>query len=337
MAFLFSTLVTLPVIYFYRERGVVPSLVIFAAISVLTSALYRRKIPLQQVKVNWREVWEESSLLMQLGVILMLSSLLQSGLAYLVRALILRRAGQDAAGLYQSAWTLGGMYVGFVIKAMAADFYPRLTAAGNRDEDCNRMVNEQARIGLMLAGPGVLATLTFCPLILMILYTAKFVAAVEVLRWISLGALLQVVTWPMGYIAVARGMAKLYFWCELSCAIAYALLAVGCVPWFGLRGAGIAFLGYCIVHGVIYYPIARRVSKFRWTRDNVLGGALYLGVIVIVFSSFYLLPAWAATLLGACSVLLGCLFSLHTLGKMVEWERFPKTVRILLQKMASER
>ena len=44
---------------------------------------------------------------------------------------------------------------------MAADFYPRLTAAITRPEEANRLVNEQAHVGLLLAGPGVIATLAF--------------------------------------------------------------------------------------------------------------------------------------------------------------------------------
>jgi hypothetical protein len=32
--------------------------------------------------------------------------------------------------------------------------------------ECNRLVNEQAEVGLLLAGPGVIATLTFAPLVI---------------------------------------------------------------------------------------------------------------------------------------------------------------------------
>ena len=50
------------------------------------------------------------------------------GVAYVVRITVLRKVGIEATGLYQSAWTLGGLYVAFILQAMGADFYPRLTA-----------------------------------------------------------------------------------------------------------------------------------------------------------------------------------------------------------------
>src|SRR5262249_11765494 len=144
-------------------------------------------------------------------------------------------------GLYQSAWTLGGLYVSFILQAMGADFYPRLTASANDNAACNRMVNEQAYIGLLLAGPGAIFTLTFAPLVISLFYSAKFHAAVGILRWICLGTTLQVITWPMGFIALAKGRSSVFFWSDFVWTVVYLGLAWLCVRWFGLTGTGIAF------------------------------------------------------------------------------------------------
>ena len=120
------------------------------------------------------------------------------GAAYAVRMMVIRMASLEAAGYYQAAWTLGGLYVGFILQAMGTDFYPRLTAVAQDNDLCNRLVNEQTHISLLLAGPGVLATLVFTPFITTLFYSSDFHAAVEVLRWICLGTALRVITWPMG-------------------------------------------------------------------------------------------------------------------------------------------
>ena len=57
---------------------------------------------------------------------------------------------------------------------MGADFYPRLTAVADDHKECNRLVNEQAEVGLLLAGPGVIATLTFAPLVIWLFYSSAF-------------------------------------------------------------------------------------------------------------------------------------------------------------------
>ena len=114
------------------------------------------------------------------------------GAAYAVRAMVLQWDGAEAAGYYQAAWTVGGLYVGTILQAMGADFYPRLTGAAHDHALMNRLVNEQTQVGLLLAAPGVIATLAFAPLAILVLYSSEFGEATEVLRWICLGMALRV-------------------------------------------------------------------------------------------------------------------------------------------------
>ena len=102
---------------------------------------------------------------------------------------------------------LGGLYRGVHSASDGVDFYPRLTAVAKNNAECNRLVNEQAEISLLLAGPGVIITMTFAPLVIALLYTTKFAAAVEPLRWICF------LVWctasspgPMGFIVLAKGV-----------------------------------------------------------------------------------------------------------------------------------
>src|SRR5208283_1417758 len=108
----------------------------------------------------WAQVRDEAAGLLKLGFAFMASGLLTLGAAYAIRVLVVHKLGLAAAGLYQSAWTLGGLYVGFILQSMGADFYPRLTAIAGDDRECNRLVNEQAQVSLLLAGPGIIGTLT---------------------------------------------------------------------------------------------------------------------------------------------------------------------------------
>ena len=79
-------------------------------------------------------------------------------------------------------------------------------------------------MGLLLAAPGVIATLTFAPLVIWLFYSSAFAPAVEILRWICLGMMLRVASWPMAFVLVAKGERKLYFWTELLSNCAF------CVP-----------------------------------------------------------------------------------------------------------
>jgi PST family polysaccharide transporter len=260
---------------------------------------------------------------LKLGLVFLASGLLMMGAAYAIRTIILRQLGLEAAGFYQSAWALGGMYVGIVLQAMGADFYPRLTASAEISAECNRLVNEQAQVSLLLAGPGVLTTLTFAPLVIAVFYTPQFVAAVEPLRWICLGMALRVVIWPVGYIIVARGRQAMLFWTEVLAAVAHVGLAWLAVGPFGVSGAGMAFVGMYLVHGSVVYLLVRRMTGFRWSAANRRVGFVVLGLMAAVFSCFQLLPFWAATAAGMAALLFSLAYSLRRLSRLVPLERLP--------------
>jgi antigen flippase len=327
---LFGVCASIPLVYFFREKGVVPSLVSVAAMTILTSWWYSRKIEVETPTITLSQIRQEASELMKLGAAFMASGFMTIGVAYVVRIIILRRIGFEAMGLYQSAWTMGGLYVGFILGAMGADFYPRLTAHAKDNLECNRLVNEQAQIGLLLAGPGVLATLTFAPLVIALFYSAKFGAAVGVLRWICLGVTLQVITWPMGFIILAKGKSGIFFYAELAWTIVAITLALVCLTSFGLNGAGIAFFGSYIFHGFLIYPIVRALSGFRWSTANKRTGLLFLSLIAIVFCSFYLLPFLLAASLGMSMVVLSAAYSIRILSKLIPLHEIPHPVRRLL-------
>src|SRR5262249_14493553 len=152
---------------------------------------------------------------------------------------------------------------------------------------CNRLVNEQAQVSLMLAGPGIVATVTFAPLVIPLLYSNKFAEAVEILRWICLGMALRVITWPMGFLIVAKNRRLLFFGADLAWTLVNVGLAWVCVGHFGLNGAGIAFFGSCLFHGLLVYPIVRALSGFRWSAENRKTGVVFLCSIAVIFCSLY--------------------------------------------------
>ena len=285
-----GTIVSIPIVYALREDGIVPALISGAAISLIVSWWYSRKIKIGTPSMTLPQMGHEAADLLKFGFAFMASGLMMTGASYAIRVFILRKLGFEAAGLYQSAWTLGGMYVGVILGSMGTDFYPRLTAAAKDNNACNRLVNEQTQVSILLAAPGVIATLTLAPLVITLFYSSKFQEAVEVLRWLCLGMALRVISWPMGYIIIAKGARNLFFWSELAWTVVYVALAWGCVNAFGLNGAGIAFFGSYVFHVLMTYLFARRLSGFQYSAANVKVSLLFTLILGLVFCGFYGLP-----------------------------------------------
>lgn len=314
-------------IYFFHERGIVPSLVAGAGMTILTSWWYSRKTSIGNFSLSFGEVCEEAGGLLKLGLAFMASGFLTLGVAYWVRITILHRVGFGAAGLYQCAWALGSLYVGVILQAMGADFYPRLTAAAADNYQCNRLVNEQSIAGMLLAGPGVLATLTFAPVAIRVFYSSHFEPAVSILRWICLGTALQVMTWPLGFITMAKGKQFFFFFSELSWALAGSALTWFLVRSLGLTGAGVGFFGSYVFHLMITYPIARHLSGFHWSPASARTGFIFAGVIAAVFCLFQFVPFAVAMAMGALITTTATAYSAHMLLQLIPPQNLPGAIR----------
>jgi PST family polysaccharide transporter len=326
-----GTIIGLPIIYFLRENGVVPSLICGAAVSLTASWWYSRKIRIQTALVTVAQIGHEAAGLLKLGFVFMASGLMMAGASYAIRVFVLRKVGFDAAGLYQSAWTLGGMYVGVIIGSMGADFYPRLTAAAKDNIGCNRLVNEQTQVGILLAAPGVIATLTFAPLVVAVFYSAEFQEAVEVLRWLCLGMALRVISWPMGYIILAKGARSLFLGAEMAWTAVYVGLAWLCVNAFGLNGAGIAFFVSSILHVLMIYLMVRQLSRFQWSVENIKIIELFISIMVLVFLSFYWLSYRLAMAIGIFALLASSVYSIRSLLHLAPVNLVPRPILKVLE------
>lgn len=333
----YGTLFSIPIIYFFHEDGVVPSLVCVAAMGILTSWWYARKIKIERVKLTMQQAREEITGLLKLGVVFMTTGMMPLGAGYLVNIIMLRKFDLAAVGCYLSASMLGGQYVNFITQAMGADFYPRLTAVTSDHKECNRLVNEQVEVGLLLAAPGVIATLTFAPLVIWLFYSSAFAPAVEILRWICLGMMMRVASWPMAFVLVARGERRLYFWTELLANGLFIALIWAGLSVFGLKGAGIAFFSLYVAYWLGVYLIVRRLTGFRWSGANRQLAVIFLPAVTLIFVSRYFLPNPVVIALGALMTLVVGIYSLKILCTLVPLERFPGLVRkmILFFKLAS--
>jgi enterobacterial common antigen flippase len=322
-----ATLLSVPLVYWLREDGIVASLVVVAAASLAINWWYAHQVPLARVTVSLTDLRKESADLLRLGTAFMASGMLMMGAAYLVRIIVLRQEGLEAAGFFQAAWTMGGMYVGFVLQAMGADFYPRLVGVANDHAACNRLVNEQAEVSLLLAGPGVIATLVFSPWVLALAYSSEFSGAVDVLRWICVGIALRVISWPMGFILLAKN-ARLAF---VGTELAWAVFNVGCTWWavaqWGVAGAGIAFLASYVFHIVMIRWVVGRMTGFRWTRQNVWLMTVFVGLAAAVLWACLSLPTRAATGIGIAALVISALASAYGLSQLVPVEHLPRRLR----------
>ncbi|WP_417377441.1 oligosaccharide flippase family protein, partial [Gimesia maris] len=173
----------------------------------------------------------------------------------------------QAVGIYTAAFTLSGMFVKFVLQAMGADFYPRLTAVSENHTEMRRLINEQTEVGLLLAFPGLLATLALAPWVITLFYTSEFAPASEMLKWFIVGCMGRVLSWPLGFALLAKGQGKLFASTETAFQAFHVIIVIALMHWGGLLGAAIAFavLNFTCVAGMLL--VTRHTIGFHWSRS----------------------------------------------------------------------
>lgn len=326
----FSTLVGIPIVYFFREQGIVPALVCVSFFGVLTSWWFASRVKVESVTMTARETYDEASALLKFGAVFMVSGLMTLGVSYLVNIILMHRMGKHEVGLYQAAWLVGGYFAGFILQAMGTDFYPRLTAVANDNAKCNQLVNEQSEVSLLLAGPGLVATLTFAPLAIRVLQSVEFLPAVDILRWVSLGMLLRVLAWPISFIMLAKNAQKVFFISELISNVVYIGMVWFSVGIWGVKGVGIAFVALYALYVVAVYFIGRQLSGFCWSWETIWVALVYLLLATGMFLAFQFLTFAVATAIGAMVTLCTSAYSTRRICALLPSERFPRRARQLL-------
>jgi len=328
-----SVAVTIPLVLLWGEAGIVPALIVMAGVASLIAWHYGRRVAVVPQLLSRGAVKRETMDLVRLGLAFMISGFVMMGAAYLIRIIILHEDGVAAAGIYQAAWGLAGLYVGCVLQAMGMDFYPRLTGVADDDAMVNRLVNEQTQVSLLLAGPGVIATITLAPLAIAIFYSQEFLDAVGLLRLLGLGMMLRVVAWPMGYIIVAKGWQRTFIIVEVLAALIHVGLTAILVPMIGVDGAGIAFAGLYLYHALLVYWIVRKKCGFRLSPANAQLFAIFAPATAIAFAGFIWLPFWWATAVGLAVTCACGVFSLYALVRLTPPDVLPRPLLAVLARL----
>lgn len=278
-----GTAVAIACVWFLRERGVVFTILAISLTTFIASWWYSSRIPRVSGHPPFREFLGHVLSLWRLGVAFMLSALMTTGALLLTRIIIVQRLGLEASGLFQASWSITMLYMGFVLQAMGSDFYPRLTALIRDRAASNKLVNEQTEVALLLTGPVLLGVLTFAPLMIRLLYSAAFAESALILRWQVFGNFFKVITWPMGFIIVAKGMGRVFIASELFWNASYVgIIWFGTRP-FGLPVAGTGFVLAYALYAVLVYAIVAKVNGFRWeTRNLVLALSLLAAALVVM-------------------------------------------------------
>jgi O-antigen/teichoic acid export membrane protein len=303
-----SAVLGVAVLVIWGRDGLLAFILIAPVASFVLGHWYVSRLPkASEVNVPFSALRQQWSILAKLGFAFMLSGFVMMVGQLLVRSLIQDELGVVALGYFQAAWAISMTYIGFVLGAMGADYFPRLTAVMSDHAAVNRMVNEQTEVALLLSAPVFLAMMALAPWVIQLLYSSEFQSATEVLHWQILGDILKVASWPLGFIILAVGDGKTFIFSETVGIGAFVILTWLTLPWLGLEASGLSFLGLYAVYLPMVYWLAKRRTGFSWN-------SFVFKQIMLLFvsaSAILVLARYSQTLATGFGILLSAMFGLY--------------------------
>lgn len=306
---------TLPLYYFFREKAIIPSLIIAALALHAITLHYRRKLGIRAVKVSYREVFDKAMSIFRLGFYIVVSSTLTLVGYFVVRTFLSSNMGLPAVGLYQAVWSVTGVYLMLILKSMGSDFYPRLCAIIDNKGDTARLINEQSYVVLVVSVPLIVLLLLCSKVVLSLLYSSEFAGATGMMNWQIMGTFFKVLSWPLGFILLAKGKGRLYFFSEMLFLLVYLAFIYLLYDVFSFEAVGIAYLIAYIVYLFAVFVQGRLLCDFGWTRENLSIGCISF---ILVLSAFGVVQYFSeyTVFVGIPLFIISVLYSLFKLNKV---------------------
>lgn len=276
-------ILTVPLYILMGNGGIALALTSSLFISFTLTLWFIKKLKYEETKVNMINTFYEGMGMIKLGFFTVLSGLIVTIAMYITRIMIANRINVDAVGQFQAAWTISFVYIGLILNAMATDYYPKLSSLSEDNQGIRKMINEQLELSLIMILPIITAMLSFIKVFVKILYSNKFDSSVYVLQWQIFGTYFMVVSFPLGYVLMAKNKGILYL---LSNILFYTFF-VSIIYWglrlYGIEIVGISFLISYILFSIFIYFMIKRIIDYK-IEQNIL--KVFFHVSFIIFISF---------------------------------------------------
>jgi O-antigen/teichoic acid export membrane protein len=307
---------SIPLYYFYGIRGIVPSLIISAVVTVLISGYYTSKISFSKHIISYKESFYAGIRMIKLGIILTISIQIGTLVTYLLNLFISHSGGVVQVGLYTSGMNLIGSSVGLVFTAMGIDYYPKLAGISTDNNKIVVLVNQQAIMSILILLPLVLILLLTMPILIRLFLSKDFIAIIPFVNLMVLGIIIKAVSYAIGYISFAKGDSKVFFWLEgiMSNILTLVGSMVG-YKYFGLIGIGFALVANYVIYLFIAYLIVQKRYSFFFSKELYLVLLKSSLICTLSYLSIRYLSIYPKYIVLFILLVISLLYSFHELNQ----------------------
>ena len=274
----------IPMYNFFGLKGIIPTILAITLSSLFFATYYVGRINYRKVSIPLKEVISKSKSIIRMGVALMIVTFIGMLHEYIVKIYVSNNSNVSTVGIYQAGLTIVSGYFSIIIVAMMADYYPRISAVFDNNEELAIELNKQSRVGLILITPLIVLFMFLMPIFVRFLYSVEFLPAVEYMRYAIFWTLIIIVSNPIDMILVAKQNTKVF----LSATIVYRIFGLCISIYFfdsyNIKGLGIAMLIMGVVHISLMQSIMYKLYKIHV--DKITIKMMIISMTFVIFSFF---------------------------------------------------
>jgi len=260
--------VATPCYYLWGMEAIAPVIVITSLANLLLSWYFSSKIPVEKVRVSFREVFTGGKVMITLGFAFAMTGILRYGKSYITQIFISGIGSIDDVGLYTAGMTIATQYINVILNAMSSDYSPRLSAIADQEGLFVETMNRQNQLMLTVIVPLILAFIILIKPLIVLLYSSKFLDLTGMVDWMMLGMFFRATSWCLSFAFIAKGESKIFFWNEFASACYGLILLIVGYKLLRFEGLGMAYFMTYIIYTLQVYIICRKKYGFRYTSDN---------------------------------------------------------------------
>lgn len=266
---LIALIISIPIYFYLKFDGIILVFTLTGIAMFLSAYYYRYKLDIRKIKLTLKETQTGGKKLFTFGIYIACASIPSTASLFIVKSFLTNSSGLDSVGIFQAAWVITNTYLSLILKSMGTDFYPRLCRIIVDKTESKRLINEQTYIGLLFSIPAITFILLTAKILLSILYSGAFENASSILNWQIIGSYLKIMSWPLGFILLAKGKGLIFFATELIYYIAYVMGIKLLYPIFDIEAVGISYFTSYLIYLVVVYLLAYKLIAFTWSKQNL--------------------------------------------------------------------
>lgn len=319
-----GTVITLPLYWLLGIDGIVPGMVLTSLGALALSWWFTRDIKLEKSHLSFNETFSGGSKMARLGFFITITGIMATITLYVVRSFLLKKMNIEAVGCFQACWMIATLYLGIILNAMLADFFPRLTEVNTDNVAANRLINEQLEIAFLVASPMIVGIIVFAHLIITVLYSSEFILAIPVLQWLIAGTFFTIISWPLGVLFLAKSKGIFSFVTESIWSLVFLALLYFGWDFYGFKTIGYAYVFACAVRFILVYWSTLHLSNFKFSAINLRYSLFFGTLVVMTLANVTLFSSTIQYVISLVLIVVVIVYSYVYLNKIIDINGFIK-------------